>query len=135
MTKIINKLKHNTLFGFILGGFIFGIIGAGAATLYNSNQISYSNELSEVTNVKSAIDELYTMNNNSNKSFTLTLPMKGSYNGYSFDDIQNRTSLVIHYDGATNTFSYPTASGICWYNNFSYFINVGFADDPEIVFE
>lgn len=60
MEKIINKLKHNTLFGILIGILLSGAIGVSAATyLYSSNQISYSNSNSSATDVKTALDELY----------------------------------------------------------------------------
>lgn len=56
----MKKLFKNNIFGFIIGGLIFGVIGVGATTLYNATQISYND-----SNVKTALDELYDMNNSS----------------------------------------------------------------------
>lgn len=50
----MKKIIKNNIFGFIIGGLIFGVIGVGAATLYNASQVSYNDG-----NVKDALDELY----------------------------------------------------------------------------
>ena len=64
MKKVIKLIKNNTLLGIIIGGIIFGSIGVGAAAyLYSSNQISYSNSNSSMTNVKEALDDLYNLTN------------------------------------------------------------------------
>jgi len=62
MKKLIKKLKHNTMFGFILGGIIFGSIVYGANN-YQSNSIEYSPTDSSwgVSNVSEAINSLYNM--------------------------------------------------------------------------
>lgn len=54
----------DVLFGITIGGLIFGGIGVAAITL-TAGEIKYtpSNELSTATNVKDAMDELYTMTN------------------------------------------------------------------------
>lgn len=66
MKNKILKIIKNNIFGFVLGAFLFGFIGASAANyLYNSNQISYNNESSTVTDVKGAIDEIYNKIDNS----------------------------------------------------------------------
>lgn len=54
MEKIINKLKHNTLFGILIGILLSGAIGVSALYIYNANQISYKE-----TNVNNALNELY----------------------------------------------------------------------------
>ena len=61
MKKIINK---NTLFGFIIGGIMFSIIGVSAAKyMYSSDQVSYKKSNNEEVDVKVALDELYDLNN------------------------------------------------------------------------
>ena len=65
MKKVIKLIKNNIL-GFIIGAIIFTGVGVSAATyLYNSNQVSYSNSNSSVTDVKGALDELYKLSANS----------------------------------------------------------------------
>lgn len=62
MKKFINILKHNTLFGIIIGAIIMGGVNVMAIDyLYNANQVSYtpSDDTSEIKDVKSALDELY----------------------------------------------------------------------------
>ena len=58
MRKLINK---NTLFGFIIGLTVMGIVGVSAATLYYSNEVSYkpTDTTWNVDNVKDALDELH----------------------------------------------------------------------------
>ena len=68
MIKKANKIKEkmkkilkNKIFIFILGGLIFGSIGAYAATYFPSSGVTYNNGTSGLasTNVQGAIDELY----------------------------------------------------------------------------
>ena len=62
MNSNIFKIIKNNIFGIIIGGILLGTIGVAAATyLYDSSQISFSNENTSATNVKSAIDELYSI--------------------------------------------------------------------------
>ena len=63
MKKIINKLKSNLLFTFIISGIIFGSIGIYAASLYYAKDVQYepTDETWEVSNVSEAIDSLYSM--------------------------------------------------------------------------
>ena len=63
MKKVLNKLKNNSLFTFILGGLIFGSIGIYGANVYNSNSIEYNPTDSswKVSNVNDAINSLYSM--------------------------------------------------------------------------
>jgi len=63
MKHIVASFKHNTLFGFILGGIIFGCIGIYGANVYQSNTIEYSptDESWSVSNVNEAINSLYSM--------------------------------------------------------------------------
>lgn len=73
MKKTIKLIKNNIL-GFIIGAVIFTGVGVSAATyLYSSNQISYSNSNSSVTDVKGAIDELYTNLDSDRSSIFLNL--------------------------------------------------------------
>ena len=68
MKKILIQLRHNTLFGIIIGGIIFGAIGVSAVTyLYKSDQVSYGN-----SDVKSALNELYDSLNFDNAIESLT---------------------------------------------------------------
>ena len=59
--KVIKKILKNNVFCFILGAFIFGVIGVSAATYFASNLVTYDNTESGLssTNVQGAIDELY----------------------------------------------------------------------------
>jgi len=58
--KIIEK-NRKFIFGFILGGLIFGTVGVSAATTWLSQNVTYDNSESGMTalNVQDAIDELY----------------------------------------------------------------------------
>ena len=56
----MKKIIKNNIFGFILGGIIFGFIGVGAAGyMYYSEQVSYKKPDNTETDVKTALDELY----------------------------------------------------------------------------
>ena len=59
--KLIKKILKNNIFCFILGAFIFGIIGVSAATYFASSDVTYDNSESGLssTDVQGAIDELY----------------------------------------------------------------------------
>ena len=59
--KVIKKVLKNNVFCFILGAFIFGVIGVSAATYFASSDVTYDNSESGLssTNVQGAIDELY----------------------------------------------------------------------------
>lgn len=62
MKKKILKLLKNNIFCFIIGGIMLGTVGVGATTyLFQSNQVSYTKEGSNVTDVKGALDELYSL--------------------------------------------------------------------------
>ena len=55
----MKRIIKNNIFGFILGGIIFGFIGVGAAEyIYSSEKISYGD-----SDVKNALDELYDYSN------------------------------------------------------------------------
>lgn len=58
MKKVLNK---NIIVGFLLGMIITSLFGVSAATLYNSNQVSYrpSDDSLNVSNVGEALDNLY----------------------------------------------------------------------------
>lgn len=60
MKKKKTIIKNN-IFGFILGGLIFGTVGVYAATYCASSDVSYDNSKSGLnsTDVQSAIDEIY----------------------------------------------------------------------------
>lgn len=60
MKKIKTIIKNN-IFGFILGGLIFGTVGVYAATYCASSVVSYDNSKSGLksTDVQGAIDEIY----------------------------------------------------------------------------
>lgn len=66
MKKLINQLKHNTLFGIIVGGLLFGSIGIYGVNKYKSETIQYSPTDSSwnVNNVSDALNSLYDKNNN-----------------------------------------------------------------------
>ena len=85
MKKILNKIN---IFSFILGAIIFGgIVGVSAYTIF-ANDVGYTPtdenwkkaDGSNITNVKEAIDELYTRTNN-NKSIDLTTKTIATENG------------------------------------------------------
>ncbi len=59
--KKIKEFAKRYLFGFLLGGILFGNISIKAMTEFYSNDVTYDNTKSGLTstNVKSAIDELY----------------------------------------------------------------------------
>ena len=79
----MKKVIENNIIGFIIGAIIFGIAGVGATTyLFQSNQVSYTKEGSNVTDVKQALDELYTLQSNgSGKVATGNIPVgtNGTY--------------------------------------------------------
>ena len=64
MKKILNLIKKN-IFGVIIGGIIFGTIGAYAATQLASSSVYYNNANSggSSNTVSGALDELYTKAN------------------------------------------------------------------------
>ena len=66
MKKIINKLKSNLLFTFIISGIIFGSMGIYAASLYYAKDVKYepTDETWEVSNVSDALNDLYELNQN-----------------------------------------------------------------------
>ena len=59
--RVIKKFLKNNIFCFILGAFIFGVIGVSAATYFASSDVTYDNSESGLlsTDVQGAIDELY----------------------------------------------------------------------------
>ena len=59
--KLIKKILKNNIFCFILGAFIFGVVGVSAATYFASSDVTYDNSASGLssTDVQGAIDELY----------------------------------------------------------------------------
>ena len=61
MRKLIQKLKNNTIFGFILGGIIFGSVVYAAS--YYAKDVMYdpTDESWEVNNVNNALNDLYDM--------------------------------------------------------------------------
>ena len=63
MKNVINKLKSNSLFIFILGGIVFGSIGIYGANIYESNEVEYTPTDSNwnVNTVNDAINSLYSM--------------------------------------------------------------------------
>ena len=63
MKKVLNKVKNNYLFVFILSGLILGNIGIYGANEYNSNSIEYNPTDSnwKVSNINEAINSLYSM--------------------------------------------------------------------------
>lgn len=97
MKRLLNKLRHNTLFGIIIGGIVFGIAGVSATVLYQANQISYtpSDSMWKVDNVKDAIDDLFSNTNSNTKEITKTIK------GTSFTYVQ-----VDAYDSFTNSLGY-----------------------------
>ena len=72
MKSILNKIKSNSLFTFILGGLIFGCIGIYGSNVYESDTIEYSptDESWSVSNVNEAINSLYSMKNELNATET-----------------------------------------------------------------
>lgn len=93
ISKIFKFVKKNIL-GVIIGGFIFGIAGVSATTyLYRSNQISYSNSNSTVTNVKEAIDDLYKI-----KGYTV------QENTYFYDELTKGTNNIVRYKKDNNNY-------------------------------
>ena len=112
MKKMLNLIKNNTLFGIIIGGIIFGSIGVGAtAYLYNSNEVSYSNSNSSSTNVKEALDELYTQSEN--KSFKikidLTSIVQSNSNNFVPSGGQTSISAIINCTGNICDFASESA--------------------------
>jgi len=61
MKKILNKLKHNTLFGIIIG--IVLCSGVVYAISYSAKDISYVKKDGSQINVNEALDSLYDINN------------------------------------------------------------------------
>ena len=60
MSKI-KEFSKRYLIGFVIGIFVFGIVGVSAVTYFPSNQTTYDNSTSGMaaTDVQGAIDELY----------------------------------------------------------------------------
>ena len=80
----MKKIIKNNLFGFILGVIIFGSIGVAASQLF-ANDIGYTPKDStwkksngeDITNVKDAIDELYTKANDKDNYDDKTYTQEG----------------------------------------------------------
>ena len=66
MKSILNKIKSNSLFTFILGGLIFGCIGIYGSNVYESDTIEYipTDNSWGVNNVNEAINSLYSIKTN-----------------------------------------------------------------------
>lgn len=76
----MKKLFKNPIFTFILGAVLFGTIGVYASSILNAEDVVYND-----TNVKTALDELYTKVNNPNLVPVLTEKLgtatySGTYN-------------------------------------------------------
>ena len=88
--KKLRKLLKTTIkivLAFIIGGIVFGTIGAYAATTLLSQSVYYNNSTSGATstNVQGAIDELYTRSNtwiNPNNMGTPQYYAFGTYKGW-----------------------------------------------------
>lgn len=91
----------DVLFGITIGGLIFGGIGVAAITL-TASEIKYtpSNELSTATNVKDAMDELYTMSEELKKG---ELTLVGTTTSFNIADIV----------GAENVGKYTADDFVC----------------------
>lgn len=55
----MKKIIQSRIFLVIVCGLIFGSIGVYGATIYNAEDVIYSNKNSKVANVNDALDELY----------------------------------------------------------------------------
>ena len=112
-----NVLKKSNILSFIIGGFIFGIIGIVSATiLYQANEIGYTpNDESEINNVQDALDDLYnkqnttisglnsqistleTSNNNLlNQVDRLTTQLANATNAGAYGDFTTTNSTTVH---------------------------------------
>lgn len=80
------------IFGFILGGLLFGSIGVVALTL-TADQIEYTPSNSEfnVNNTKDAIDELYAMTLNNNKNNLVSLGTGTQFDLSTYSGYENFT--------------------------------------------
>lgn len=108
------------IIGIIIGISISGIVGVSAATLYYSNKVSYSNENSSVTDVKTALDELYSLTKSgTNKSAIYYLGTGTSFDIKTlFPDVDYNSFTVDNF--IIGTSSVPTTRS-SWYGNWSNF--------------
>jgi len=115
MKKLLNK---NSIFCFILGGLIFGSIGIYAASMYNSNDITYSNKNFGVTNVKDALDNLYGICGEykvqlqyriENKTYEIGESVNwAGQNWYAINNDSNSVTLILKSNYATGAYGSNT---------------------------
>ena len=105
LTYMKNIFKKSNVLSFIIGGFIFGIIGIVSATiLYQANEIGYTpNDESEINNVQDALDDLY---NRTNRFSNLVLKI--------------RTESYSKNDNGTSNYNLDNSS-VKIRDNYSYF--------------
>lgn len=155
---MMKKIIINPIFTFILGALIFGgIVGVSAYTIF-ANDIGYTPKDStwkksngeDITNVKEAIDELYTKTNSSSLNKICEYQSEGSYGnpgeiGALYDcevgtNIhKNFYILTIYNNGLIDlimdsniTDSYGSSKTLNWNNAMSYFNYNGIGSDiPE----
>jgi len=145
MKLLIKKLKHNTLFGIIIGGIIFGSIGIYAASTYNASDILYTKDDGTTTNVNAIINDLNTTINNlsgncsasmsvyklENKIYEIGESVNwAEQNWYVINDSQDSVTLILN--GNSGKGSYGTAST---FENSSIYNNVNnefVSNNPKI---
>ena len=105
MRNIINKIKSNSLFTFLIGAILFGGIGIYGTNAYKSNTIEYSPTDSSwgVNNVSDALNSLYDITTNATTIFTSIEFQSGNYLLIKVADFK-RLSFVKNNSGTLNVY-------------------------------
>jgi len=95
MKKILGKFKHNTLFGFILGGLIFGSVVYGI-NVYQSDAIEYNPTDTSwgVSNVGEALNSLHSIAAELDTTKTSLNNLKSIGNATATQILAGQTALV-----------------------------------------
>src|SRR5574344_228489 len=111
MKKIINLIKNN-ISGFIIGVLITSSVGVIAATLYFSNQVSYTpNDNNwKVDNVKDALDELHENSSDLPDELTIsgtpTWKSNAAINGSASNYVMMQSSKLYLFDRSIDLTKY-----------------------------
>lgn len=112
------KINKRDILMFILGGILFTTITAFAITKYNASDISFESTKTDKTNLRDAIDELYSknplltnkvtdltyknliLNNNEEKTLYAAI-ISYTGNNINYEDILNARTTMKNVSGAT----------------------------------
>lgn len=110
-----NIFKKSNILSFVIGGFVFGIIGIVSATiLYQANEIGYTpNDESEINNVQDALDDLYNKQTNTITSLNNQISNKDTEINSLNGRISELEERIDSQDNAvTVSFNIPTSGTI-----------------------